>query len=122
MTTTTPTPATAYAAAVRYAADSVLAQIEDGHAPHRQYNSQSADGQYRPSVRVYFCDLPYRAYPTIPAGAVRVAVDLDPTRGRWPVHEARVYFEPHDYDAGQAAADIAAAVLDMIDNTAEYAH
>jgi hypothetical protein len=38
------------------------------------------------------------------------------------VHEARVYFEPHDYDAGQAAADIAAAVLDMIDNTAEYAH
>jgi len=118
---TTTTPATDYAAAVRYAADSVLAQIEDGHAPHRQYNAHSADGQHRPSVRVFFADLPYRVHPTIPAGAVRVAVDLDPTRGRWPVHEARVFFEPHDYDAGEAAADIAAAVLDMIDNTAAYA-
>lgn len=110
---------TEYTRAVAYVADSVLAQIEDGHAPHRQYNAQSADGAYRPSVRVYFADIPHRVHPTIPGGCVRVALDLDPTRARWPVHEARVFFEPHDYDAGEAAADIAAAVLDQIGSTAE---
>lgn len=110
-----------YAEAIQYVADSVCAQIEDGHAPHRQYNAQSADGAYRPSVRVYFADIPYRIFPTIPGGAVRVAIDLDPTRGRWPVHEARAFFEPHAYDAGSAAADIAAAVLDQIADTAAHA-
>lgn len=110
---------TDYTRAVRYIADSVCAQIEDGHAPHRQYNAQSADGAYRPSVRVYFADIPYRAHPTIPGGCVRVALDMDATRARWPIHEARVFFEPHDYDAGEAAADIAAAVLDQIGSAAE---
>lgn len=108
-----------YREAVQYIADSVCAQIEDGHAPHRQYNAQCADGSHMPSVRVYFCDIPYRVCDTIPGGAVRVAIDLDATRARWPVHEARVFFERHDYDAGEAADDIAAAVLDQIGSTAD---
>lgn len=112
---------TEYTRAVEYIAESVIQQIEDGHAPHRQYNAQCADGEHRPSVRVYFADIPYSVHPTIPGGCVRVAIDLDPIRARWPVHEARVFFEPHDYDAGEAAADIAAAVLELIDGTADYA-
>lgn len=112
---------TEYTRAVEYIAESVIQQIEDGHAPHRQYNAQCADGEHRPSVRVYFADIPYLGHltGTVPGGAVRVAVDLAPYRR--PAHEARVFFEPHDYDAGEAAADIAAAVLELIDGTADYA-
>ena len=119
----TTTATMTYAEAVQYVADSVVQQIEDGHAPRRDYNSQSADGAYRPSVRVCFADIPYlgHKFPKIPRGVVRVAIDLDETRRRWPVHEVRVCFDPHDFDAGQAGDDIAGEVLDMIDGTADYA-
>jgi hypothetical protein len=112
---------TEYSRAVAYVADSVLAQIEDGSAPHRDYNAQCADGAYRPSVRIYFADIPYMGQlcKTMPRGVVRVAIDLDETHRRWPTHEVRVSFDPHDFDAGEAAADIARIVLDQLPATAE---
>lgn len=100
------------------AADVITAMI-DGDAPHRDYSAQCADGSYRPQTRIYFAELPRLYHPSIPAGAVRVAMDLDPVRARRPAHEVRVYFE-HQAADGLAAA-IAAAVLDQIDNTADYA-
>jgi hypothetical protein len=107
---------TPYSRAVEYVADSVLAQIEDGTAPSRQHDCEG-----RPIVRVYFADIPYlgQLCDTMPRGVVRVAVDLDPVRDSWPTHEVRVCFDPHDFDAGEAAADITAAILRDIASTAE---
>ncbi len=115
----TTTPATEYAAAVRAIADDIVRQIEDGHAPHRQYNYQAASGDHLPSVRVYFADIAAEPAHGIPAGVVRVAIDLAPYRR--PAHEVRVFPDPTTGRRAGVAADIAAAVLDMIDNTAEYA-
>lgn len=110
---------TAYSTAVGRIAADVITQIIDGHAPSRTYTTWCADGIYRDSVKVYFADLPQGWHPTIPGGAVRVALDMHPIRARHPAHEARVFFEPHAYDAGEAAADIAAAVLDLIGSAVE---
>ena len=107
---------TPYTRAVQYIADSVLAQIEDGSAPSREHCAGD-----RPTVRIYFADIPYlgQLCDTMPRGVVRVAVDLDPIRDSWPTHEVRVCFDAHDFDAGEAAADIAAAILRDIASTAE---
>jgi hypothetical protein len=106
---------TPYSRAVQYVADSVLAQIEDGSAPHRQH-----DFENRPVVRIYFADIPYlgQLCDMLPRGVVRVAVDMAPTRDAWPADEVRVCFDPHDFDAGEAAADIAAAILEQLPETA----
>ena len=107
---------THYAEAVQNTADSVLAQIEANMAPSREHCFGNT-----PSVRVYFADIPYMGewHNWIPRGVVRVAVDLDPSRDSWPVHEVRVCFDPHNYDAGEAAADITAAILKDLPSTAE---
>ena len=111
---------TNYTRAVRMIADDIVRQIEDDHAPSRTYSRMTAGGDVVDTVRVFFADLPHNWHPAIPAGAARVALDLDPCSRR-PAHECRVMFDAHDYDAGEAAADIAAAVLELIDNTAAYA-
>ena len=106
---------TSYAKAIQHTADSVLAQIEAGTAPSREHCFGST-----PTVRVYFADIPYMGewHNWVPRGVVRVAVDLDPIRDSWPVHEVRVCFDPHDFDAGEAGPDIAAAVLEHLAETA----
>ena len=100
-------------------ADDVIRQMVDGTAPHRTYNAQAADGSHRPQVRIFFADLPRLYRTSIPEGVARVALDLDPVRARRPAHEVQVYFERPAADG--VAAAIAAAVLDQIDNTADYA-
>lgn len=118
MTTETMT----YAEAVQAIADDVLRQIEDGHAPHRTHNAQSAAGDYFPVVRIYFADVPHRWHPSIPAGVVRVAFDLAPISPLHPAHEAQVFFEQTvNAQPWRAAEAIAAAVLERIDDTADYA-
>ena len=107
---------TPYAEVIQHTADSVLAQIEAGTAPSREHCFGNT-----PTVRVYFADIPYMGdwHNWVPRGVVRVAIDLDPVRDSWPTHEVRVCFDPHDFDAGEAAADIAAAILRDIASTAE---
>lgn len=74
-------------------ADDVARQIEDGHAPARTYTAQTAGGYYVETVRVFWCEFPANAQYRIPAGFVRVAIDLAWEHLRSPAHEARVYFE-----------------------------
>jgi hypothetical protein len=111
------TTATTYADAVREIADDVIRQLEDGHAASRQHNFQTAAGDYLPSVRVFFADFTAEPEHGIPAGVARVALDLAPYRR--PANEVRVLLEAPTTNG--AAHDIAAAVLDMIDHTADYA-
>jgi len=120
------TTTTSYADAVRDAAEDVIRQMIDGEAPDRQHNYQAANGDHYPNVRVYFADICASPAHGIPAGAARVAIDVSPTRGWQPSHEVRVFLQPVPMPiAARACAkfadDIAAAVLDMIDNTADYA-
>ena len=117
-----PTETLTFLDAVQAIADDVLRQIEDNHAPHRTYTATTAAGDNWPTVRVYFADVPSRWHPLIPAGVVRVALDVAPISPRNPAHEVRVFFENTVNGRPWLAADsIAAAVLDRIDNTAEYA-
>jgi hypothetical protein len=110
---------TPYTTAVHEIADDIIRQMDDGHAPHRRSPTLAAGGYYFESVRVFYADI--HGTDMIPNGVARVALDVSPTNARRPAHEVRVSFDAHDYDAGEAAADIAAAVLDMIDPMAAYA-
>jgi hypothetical protein len=118
------TTATTYADAVREIAEDVIRQMIDGEAPDRQHNYQAANGDHYPSARVFFADITANHEHGIPAGVARVSLDL--AGWRWPTHEVRVFLQPVPMPiAARACAkfadDIAAAVLDMIDNTADYA-
>jgi hypothetical protein len=121
---TTTTPATDYAAAVAAIADDIIRQIEDGTAPARRCPVLTAGGYYVEAVRVYYADIVGGPW-GIPSGVARVALDV--SRPRRPAHEVRVCIEPANRTMDATAAAelaglaIAAAVLDMIDNTAEYA-
>jgi len=113
------TTATTHAAAIREAADDIVRQLEDGQAPHRRSTTLAAGGHYFEAVRVYFADI----YPTetIPRGVARIALDVSPLNARRPAHEVAVYLESPGDGTTYLADDIAAAVLDMIDGTADYA-
>ena len=122
----TDTHARDYAAAVAAIADDIVRQLEDGDAPARRCPVLTAGGYYVETVRVYYADVIGVSIVgaaggdfAIPSGVARVALDV--SRPRRPAHEVRVCFEPPS-DAGiHAAADIAAAVLDLLDPTADYA-
>jgi hypothetical protein len=110
-----------YTRAVLAIANDIIRQMDDGHAAARTYTTWCADGVYRDSARIYYADLPHRWHKMIPAGVARVAIDLDPTHASRPDHECRVCFDAHDYDAGEAAADIGRAVLDLVSRGEAYA-
>lgn len=123
---TTTTPATQYAAAVAAIADDIIRQIEDGTAPARRCPTLAAGGHYFEAVRVYFTDVIGDQAHGIPRGVARVALDVDRTHGRRYAHEVRVYFDRPAGPCGHAgttqdADEIAAAVLDLLDPTADYA-
>jgi len=109
---------TSYTAAVRRLADDVIRQMEDGDAPRRRCTTLAAGGHYFENVRVYYADLAGDQAHGIPRGVVRVALDM--SRPRRPAHEVRVCFDGMT-DTVYDADAIALAVLDMIDNTANYA-
>jgi hypothetical protein len=116
MTTTDP-----YADVVRDAAEDVIRQMIDGGAPSRQHNYRAANGDHYPSVRVYFADIYAIPAHGIPAGVARVVIDVSPTRGRQPAHEVDVFLDPAPACPVDIAADLAGAVLEMLDPTADYA-
>lgn len=92
---------------VAIAADEIIRQLDDGDAATRRGIVLTAGGTYRESVRVHYADLP--AIDDMPGGVVRLAVDVDPTRGGRPAHECRVLFDRGGHEEyGQA---VAAAVL-----------
>lgn len=114
-----------YADAVREAADDVIRQLEDG-APCQRMRTLAAAGYHFEDVRVYFADVTASPARGLPAGVARVSLDVSPTRGRQPAHEVRVFLQPVPMPiaarpCAKFADDIAAAVLDMIDPTADYA-
>ena len=115
------TTTTTYADAVRDAAEDVIRQMIDGEAPDRQHNYQAANGDHYPCVRVYFADIYASPAHGIPAGVARVVIDVSPTRGRQPAHEVRVFLDPAPVCPVDIADDLAAAVLEMLDPTADYA-
>lgn len=133
---TTTTPATDYAAAVAAIADDIVRQLEDGDAPRRRVITQAAGGHYFEPCRIFYADIVGVSVGgsfTIPAGVARIALDLDATHARNYAHEVRVCFDPpgdgrspnlarlHAAYVTDMAADIAAAVLDLLDPTADYA-
>ena len=112
---------TDYSRAVLAIANDIIRQMDDGHAAARTYTTWCADGIYRDSARIFYADLPHRWHYAIPSGVARVALDLDPTHASRPDNECRVTFDAHGYDAGEAAADIARAVLDLVARADAYA-
>lgn len=123
---TTTTPATEYAAAVAAIADDVIRQLEDGDAPRRRVITQAAGGHYFEPVRIFYADLIGDQAHGIPRGVARVALDVERTNGRRYAHEVRIYFDRPAGPCGhvgtaQDADEIAAAVLDRLDSTADYA-
>lgn len=112
------TTTTTYADAIHAAADDVIRQLEDGESPPRRCPTLAAGGYYFEAVRVFFADVTADHEHGIPAGVARIALDMTPHRRR-PAHEVRILLE--DPTTNDAAHDLAAAVLDMIDSTADYA-
>jgi hypothetical protein len=112
---------TDYSRAVLAIANDIVRQMDDGHAATRTYTSWCADGVHRDSARIFYADLPHRWHNAIPSGVARVALDLDPTHAGRPDNECRIAFDAHGYDAGEAAADIARAVLDLVARADAYA-
>lgn len=110
---------TDYAAAVASIADDVIRQIEDGHAPCRRCTTLAAGGYYFETVRVYFADVGRDEAAGIPRGVVRVALDVAPYRR--PAHEVAVFLEAPGDGTTEHADNIANAVLDRLDPTADYA-
>jgi hypothetical protein len=101
-------------------ADDIIRQLEDGHAPCRRCPTLAAGGYYFESCRVYFADTLPMPDHGIPAGVARIAIDTRPYRGRYPAHEVRVFLESPGDGSTEAADAIAAAVLDLLDPTADY--
>lgn len=108
-----------YAAAVAAIADDIVRQIEDGTAPVRRCPTLAAGGYYFEAVRVYYADIIGDQAHGIPRGVARVALDV--SRPRRPAHEVRVCFDPPGDGTTYDADEIAAAVLDLLDQTADYA-
>lgn len=122
----TATQARDYAAAVAAIADDIIRQIEDGTAPARRCPALTAGGYYVEAVRIHYAEIFGVSIVgatggdfTIPAGVARIALDV--SRPRRPAHEVRVCFDPPAAAGIHAAADIAAAVLELLDPTADYA-
>lgn len=112
---------TNYAAAVAAIADDVLRQLEDGDAPCRRCPTLAAGGHYFEAVRVYFADVAGDHAHGIAGGVARIALDVSPTGGRRPAHEVAVYLEAPGDGTTYDADEIARAVLDRLDSTADYA-
>lgn len=117
MTTTT----TTYADAVAAIADDIIRQIEDGTAPVRRCSTLAAGGHYFEAVRVYYADVTGDHDHGIAGGVARIALDVLPAAGRRPAHEVAVYLQAPGDGTTYTADDIAAAVLDQLDPTADYA-
>lgn len=120
------TPATSYAAAVAAIADDIVRQLDDGEAPCRRCSTLAAGGYYFEAVRVYFAEVIGDQAHGIPRGVARVALDMERTHGRRFAHEVRVYLDRPAGPCGHAgttqdAEEIAAAVLDLLNPTADYA-
>jgi hypothetical protein len=120
------TTTTTYTDAFCEIADDVIRQLEDG-APCERVRTLAAGGYYFEAVRIFYAYLPARPEHGWPAAVARVALDVSPTGGRRPAHEVRVFWdtagfgELDHYNANQWAADLAGAVLEMLDPTADYA-
>lgn len=110
---------TTYADAVRDIAEDIVRQLEDGYAPRRRNTCVSAGGYTIEPTRTFYADV--IGGQTLPRGVARITLDTSPINARRPAHEVSVYLDQDGTDHGEAAADIAAAVLDMIDSTADYA-
>ena len=124
----TATQARDYAAAVAAIADDIVRQLEDGDAPRRRVITQAAGGHYFEPCRIFYADTIGISVAdsggssfTIPAGVACIAIDLDPSHPRRHANEVRVCFDPPAAEGIHAAADIAAAVLELLDQTADYA-
>lgn len=121
----TDTHARDYAAAVAAIADDIVRQLEDGTAPARRCPALTAGGYYVEAVRIHYAEIFGVSIVgatggdfAIPSGVARIALDV--SRPRRPAHEVRVCFDP-PAAAGIHAAAIAAAVLERLDPTADYA-
>lgn len=121
MTTTANETATTYAAAVAAIADDIIRQLDDGCAPCRRCSTLAAGGHYFEAVRVYFADVTGDHEHGIAGGVARIALDVSPTAGRRPAHEVAVYLEAPGDGTTYDADEIARAVLDQLDPTADYA-